>query len=113
MESDPVRRGLNRRADAVIREFRRTAPTRTGRFRTNIRKVDGKGFDGRPVVRVEIFDSPDEQQWRGSAARSIEFGTNDTPAHLTLTQALNRVGSGGGGVRGGLARGIGPRGGAV
>jgi hypothetical protein len=115
MESDPVQRGLERQANAVIREFKRNAePSKlTGQFQRNVRKTRARGFDGRPCVRVEIFDSPDELTWRGSSARSIEFGTNDTEAKNALTNALNAVGRGNGGLRGGLARGVGPRGGAV
>ncbi len=111
MRSDPVLRAIDRQGSEIVREFKRNATVRTGQYRHNVRKVRATGYDGRPVVRVEIYDSPNEINWRGSAARSIEFGTNDTPAHLALTRALNAAE--GRRVRGGLARGRAGRGSVV
>lgn len=116
MNSNKVVRALNETANQVMREFKATAPVLTGQFRANVRKVHGRGYDGRPVVRVEIYDAARESRWRGSGARVIEYGSVDTPAHLTLTKALNKVGRSRGqqaNLRGGLARGVGRRGGAV
>jgi hypothetical protein len=115
MESSPVRKSLDRGGTAVVQEFRRTAPVLTGRFRQNVRKVWAHGADGRPAMRVEVYDSPDEMQWRGSAARSIERGTNDTPAHRTLARAISAVGGrrSRAGIGAGISRTVGPRGGAV
>ncbi len=101
MRSEPVTRALDRQGSEIMREFKRNATVLTGQYRHNVRKTRGTGYDGRPTVRVEIYDSPNEINWRGSAARSIEFGTNDTPAHLALTRALNAAR--GRRVRGGLS----------
>ncbi len=72
------------RAESVAKAL---APVLTGAFRDSIHVVEnGTGYS-------VVADSTDEQG--NPDAAYIEFGTSDTPAHHTLSDALQSLGGGG------------------
>lgn len=65
-------------AENIVSDARAVAPVRTGEYQTGMQvEVDGDN--------VSAVDNDPESGWK-------EYGTADTPAHATLTNAARRYG---------------------
>ncbi len=82
--SEGVHNAVKEKADQGAAVAKAIAPVYTGAFRDSIHVVEnGTGY-------AIVADSTDEQG--NPDAAYIEFGTSDTPAHHTLTDALQSLG---------------------
>jgi len=83
--SAEVKRALKEQADRGAVVAKAIAPVLTGAFRDSIH-VEEQG-DGYAIV-ADSHDNENEPD-----AAYIEFGTSDTPAHHTLADALQSLGT--------------------
>ena len=81
MASDLVQDGLTEVAETGRAIAEATAPVETGHYRSRFRVEHTAGG-------VQIVNDDE-------AALAIEFGTSDTPAHLTVSRMIDQLEAGG------------------